>query len=58
MVLTLKNQGELNSKLVLGDKELSGMISLLESEITQVNQLQRDQESWKARSNRVGKSPD
>lgn len=50
------NLRELKSKPVLGAKESSGMISLLESEMRWVNQLPKDKMIQKARSRRTEKT--
>ena len=50
--LTIMNLGESNTKSVPGAKELSGMTSLLESEMMQANQLPKDKEIQEARRKR------
>lgn len=50
--LMIMNLGELNTKSVPGAKELSGMTSLLESEMMQANQLPKDKEIQEARRER------
>lgn len=52
IALTIMNLGELNTKSVPGAKELSGMTSLLESEMMQANQLPKDKEIQEARRKR------
>lgn len=53
---TITSLGKLNTKPVLGAKGSSGMTSLLESEMMQVNQLPKDKGLQKARSKRTESS--
>lgn len=56
VVLPIVNLGTLNAKPVLGAKESSGMICLLESEMRWVNQLPKDKPIQKAKNEGMEKS--